>query len=70
MTVPAPSPPGRAGQCWSPRAKDTVTTALTGRVWATVGRGVVNEVFWPAVDQPQVKDLGFLVVGPPGPAAE
>jgi hypothetical protein len=21
---------------------------------------------WPAVDQPQIKDFGFLVVGPPG----
>lgn len=66
MNLPPPPPPGRPGQSWTSGAKDAVTTALTGRVWATVGRGIVNEVYWPAVDQPQVKDLGFLVVGPPG----
>jgi glucoamylase len=32
-------------------------------VWATIGRGILNEIYWPAVDQPQVKDLGFLVGG-------
>ncbi len=66
MTVPAPSPPSRGSQSWTSGAKDAITTSLTGRVWATVGRGIVNEVYWPAVDQPQVKDLGFLVVGPGG----
>jgi len=39
-------------------------TALgTSRVWATTGQGIVNEVYWPAVDQPQVKDFGFLIGG-------
>jgi glucoamylase len=53
-------------QTWTSGAKDVVTTALTGRVWVTVGQGIVNEVYWPSADQPQVKDFGFLVVGPPG----
>jgi glucoamylase len=57
---PAPAV-GDQHQSWTSGGKDLVTTSLTGRVWATVGRGIVNEVFWPAVDQPQVKDLGFLV---------
>ena len=40
-------------------------TALgTSGVWATIGRGILNEIYWPAVDQPQVKDLGFLISGP------
>ena len=40
-------------------------TALgTSRLWATMARGIVTEIYWPAVDQPQVKDFGFLVAGP------
>ena len=39
-------------------------TALgTSRVWATLAHGIINEVYWPAVDQPQVRDFGFLVAG-------
>jgi glucoamylase len=57
---PAP-PPGRQQQSWASGAKDVVTTSLSSRVWATVGRGIVNEVFWPEADQPQVKDFGFLI---------
>jgi glucoamylase len=40
-------------------------TALgTSRVWATTAQGIFTEIYWPAVDQPQVKDLGFLISGP------
>jgi glucoamylase len=67
---PAPGPPARQSQTWTSGAKDTVTTSLTARVWATVGGGVLNEVFWPAVDQPQVKDFGFLVRAGNGADAE
>jgi glucoamylase len=64
---PAPVPPAQAAQSWTSGAKDLVMTALgTSRVWATTGQGIVNEVYWPAVDQPQVKDLGFLVAGSAG----
>lgn len=39
-------------------------TALgISRVWATLAHGILNEVFWPSVDQPQIRDLGFLVAG-------
>src|SRR4051794_8692897 len=52
---------------WTSGAKDAVTTSRgTGRVWATVGQGVVNEVYWPAVDQPQVRDIGFIVANDDG----
>ena len=42
-------------------------TALgTSRVWVTLGYGILNEVYWPATGQPQVRDLGFIVAGPSG----
>ncbi len=45
--------------------KDAVITALgDGRVWATVGGGVLNEIFWPHTGRPQTRDIGFLVSGP------
>jgi len=66
---PAPAV-GNQGQSWTSGAKDLVSTSLTGRVWVTIGRGIVNEVFWPAVDQPQLKDLGFLVRAGNGPPAQ
>lgn len=44
--------------------KDAVTTARSAsRVWATIGGGVLNEVFWPHTGRPQLRDLGFLVTG-------
>src|SRR5689334_21940594 len=62
---PAPVPGAQAAQSWTSGAKDLVMTALgTSRLWATMARGIVTEVYWPAVDQPQVKDFGFLVAGP------
>ena len=41
-----------------------VTTALgPSRVWATLGYGIVNEVYWPSAGRPQIRDLGFIVAG-------
>jgi len=52
---------------WTSSAKDMVTTALgLSRVWVTMGFGILNEVYWPATGQPQVRDLGFIMVGPSG----
>lgn len=56
----APGGPGIA-PTWASSAKDFVTTALGGRVWATLGFGIVNEVYWPFTGEPQLRDLGFLV---------
>jgi len=61
--------PGRPGSrpTWTSSAKDMVTTALgTSRVWVTLGYGILNEVYWPATGQPQIRDLGFIVTGPSG----
>jgi glucoamylase len=60
----APGSPG-APPTWAPGAKAAVTTALgNSRVWATIGQGIVNEVYWPSAGEPQVRDLGFLLSGP------
>ncbi|HEX4377415.1 MAG TPA: glycoside hydrolase family 15 protein [Steroidobacteraceae bacterium] len=49
---------------WSSSDKDFVTTALGGsRLWATVGHGIINEVYWPSTGQPQIRDFGFYLVG-------
>jgi len=62
---PAPLPWAQAVQSWTSGAKDLVMAALgTSGVWARIGQGILNEIYWPAVDQPQVKDLGFLIGGP------
>ncbi len=63
MTLPsdAPGAPGIA-PTWSSSAKEMVGCALgSARVWFTVGGGVLNEVYYPRVDTPQIRDLGFLV---------
>jgi glucoamylase len=49
---------------WSSSDKDFVTAALDGsRLWATIGHGIVNEVYWPSTGQPQIRDLSFYLVG-------
>ena len=49
---------------WCSSDKDFVTTSLgPARLWATVGHGIVNEVYWPSTGTPQVRDLGFYLVG-------
>jgi glucoamylase len=49
---------------WSSSDKDFVTTALgSSRLWAAIGHGIVNEVYWPSTGQPQIRDLGFYLVG-------
>ncbi|MBX6754947.1 MAG: glucan 1,4-alpha-glucosidase, partial [Thermorudis peleae] len=49
---------------WSSSDKDLIGTALgTSRLWFTMSHGIINEVFWPATGEPQIRDLGFLVAG-------
>jgi glucoamylase len=31
------------------------------RLWFTLGFGIVNEVYYPRVDIPQIRDLGFII---------
>src|ERR1700761_5268802 len=58
--------PGTA-PTWSSSDKDFVTTALgAARLWATIGHGIINEVYWPSTGEPQIRDLGFYLVGSAG----
>ena len=57
----APGAPG-IDPTWSSSAKEMVGCAFgSSRVWFTVGGGILNEVYYPRVDLPQIRDLGFLV---------
>jgi glucoamylase len=47
---------------WASSAKDVVGCALgPSRLWFTTGYGIVNEVYYPRADIPQIRDLGFIV---------
>src|SRR5260370_40982149 len=61
-TPAATGAPGIAPR-WSRSAKDAVCTAYSSvsRVWFTVSAGILNEVYFPTIDQPQVRDLQFLI---------
>ena len=62
----APGAPG-IPPTWSSSAKDMVGSALgPSRLWFTIGFGIVNEVYHPRIDIPQIRDLGFIVAGPGG----
>jgi glucoamylase len=62
----APGAPGIAPS-WTSSAKDLVGSSLgPARLWFTLGFGIVNEVYYPRVDTPQIRDLGFIVAGPDG----
>lgn len=57
----APGSPGIA-PTWTSSAKDAVGCSLgPARLWFTIGYGILNEVYWPRVDLPQIRDLGFIV---------
>src|SRR5689334_3680151 len=63
-TEPAGHAPGAPGisPTWTSSAKDIVGCALgQARLWFTIGYGIVNEVYYPRVDIPQIRDLGFIV---------
>jgi hypothetical protein len=62
----APGAPG-ISPSWTSSTKDMVGTSLgQARLWFTLGFGVVNEIYYPRVDIPQIRDLGFIVAGPGG----
>lgn len=48
---------------WATGRKHGVGTAISAasRVWFTLARGIVTEVYYPRVDQANVRDLQFLV---------
>ena len=48
---------------WTSSAKTGVGTALShrSRVWFTISHGILNEVYYPRLDQACIRDLGLLV---------
>jgi glucoamylase len=64
MAPASASAPGAPGipPTWSSSAKEMVGCSLgPSRLWFTIGGGILNEVYYPRVDIPQIRDLGFLV---------
>ena len=57
--------PGRPGGSprWTSSAKSGVGTALSAasRVWFTLSHGILNEIYYPRVDQACTRDMGFVV---------
>lgn len=47
---------------WTSSDKDLVGCSLgAGRLWFTTAFGILNEVYSPRIDLPQIRDLGFIV---------
>ncbi|MGH7903858.1 MAG: glycoside hydrolase family 15 protein [Candidatus Dormibacteraceae bacterium] len=61
----APGGPG-APPSWGPGRKDAFGAApgLLSRVWLTLARGNLSEVYFPTVDRPVLNGLRFLVSAP------
>ncbi len=62
---PQGSAPGHPGipPTWSNSSKDGVGTAYatSSRVWFTLARGIVTEIYYPTIDRPQIRDAQFLI---------
>ena len=48
---------------WTSSAKEGLGTAYhtSCRVWFTLSHGIVNEIYYPSVDQPNTRDFQFLI---------
>jgi glucoamylase len=58
----APGAPGLEPR-WTSSVKNLVGTAYSAssRVWYTLSHGIVNEIYYPTIDRPQVRDMEFLI---------
>jgi glucoamylase len=67
----APGAPGIPA-AWTSSAKSGVGTALSPacRIWFTLSHGILNEVYYPRVDNACTRDLGLMVCGPQGYVSE
>jgi glucoamylase len=63
----APGAPGIAPK-WTSSAKSGVGTSLcpASRVWFTLSHGILNEIYYPRVDQACIRDLGLIVTAADG----
>lgn len=52
---------------WAHAGKDMVGTSLgSSRLWFTVAEGIITEIYYPRIDVPQIKDLGFIIADDQG----
>ncbi len=42
------------------------TSLGSSRIWFTIAQGIVTEVYYPRIDIPQIKDLGFIIADDDG----
>ena len=58
----APGWPGIPAR-WTSSAKSGVGTALnkSSRVWFTISHGILNEIYYPRLDQACTRDAGFII---------
>jgi glucoamylase len=58
----APGHPG-ATPTWTQSKKDGVGTSISrgSLIWFTLSNGIINEVFYPRIDQVNLRDFGFLI---------
>jgi glucoamylase len=61
-TNPASGGPGIEPR-WTRSDKDGVGTAYSAlsRVWFTISKGILNEIYYPTIDRPQIRDLQYLI---------
>lgn len=59
---PAPGSPGIVPR-WTSSTKSGVGTAASdsSRVWFTISHGILNEIYYPRIDQANTRDCGFMV---------
>ena len=48
---------------WTSSAKEGVGTAYStgSSIWFTLSHGILNEIYYPTIDRPQVRDMQFLI---------
>jgi glucoamylase len=63
LTSPVASGAPGISPRWTRSAKDAICTAYSSssRLWFTVSNGVLNEIYFPTIDTPQIRDLQFLI---------
>jgi glucoamylase len=61
-SIYAPGWPGSPAR-WTSSAKSGVGTSLSpaSRVWFTLSHGILNEIYYPRVDQACTRDLGLII---------
>jgi glucoamylase len=65
--VEAPGAPGDPAR-WSTGAKTGVGTAMSqqSRIWFTISHGILNEIYFPSIDQANTRSLQFVVASANG----